>query len=411
MNRVHCRDEKGAVLIHVAIGLLGLITFSALVVDYGVLWASRRQAQNAADASAHAAAVALAFDNASDFTDSGPAKQNAVVAGANNYVWGQPSGVTPADVTFPACPDGGSTCVRADVYRDVAHADALPTYFANLAGVPQQEIRATATAEVMAGNASNCVKPWAVIDRWFENWPQPVQPWSVGSKFDKYKQNGDLDPKVLNPDVYQPPTSTDPGSGFAPFNPDGTYAADYGLQLTLKAGNANQYNAGWFQALALGGTGGAVYSANIKGCSGITVAIGESLNFDVQTEQGNKVGPTDQAVYTDSDSLCNKDPNAYWDPSLNDGRGGVAVSSYAVSPRVVAIPLISPNDISTTKNGRTSVTVQNILGMFLECPPQVSPGQGEVIGRLVTAPGLKVGSSGSGVGPQSSFLKYIALVR
>ncbi|MGH9197813.1 MAG: pilus assembly protein TadG-related protein, partial [Acidimicrobiia bacterium] len=47
-------------------GLLAVTAFSAFVVDYGVLWVGRRQAQNAADAAARAGAVSLAFDDATD---------------------------------------------------------------------------------------------------------------------------------------------------------------------------------------------------------------------------------------------------------------------------------------------------------------------------------------------------------
>ena len=50
-------------LIQVAVALLGLIALSAFVFDYGVMWVSRGQAQNSADAGALAGAVALAFDN------------------------------------------------------------------------------------------------------------------------------------------------------------------------------------------------------------------------------------------------------------------------------------------------------------------------------------------------------------
>ena len=48
----HSRSETGAVLVHAALVLIGLMALSTFVVDYGVLWASRRQAQNAADAGA-----------------------------------------------------------------------------------------------------------------------------------------------------------------------------------------------------------------------------------------------------------------------------------------------------------------------------------------------------------------------
>jgi len=52
-------DERGAILIQVTVAIVGLLAFSALVTDYGVLWAARRQAQTAADAAALAGAISL----------------------------------------------------------------------------------------------------------------------------------------------------------------------------------------------------------------------------------------------------------------------------------------------------------------------------------------------------------------
>ena len=59
------RDDRGAIIIHVALALLALIAFSAFVVDMGAMWVSRGQAQNAADAGALAGAVALMKDGGS----------------------------------------------------------------------------------------------------------------------------------------------------------------------------------------------------------------------------------------------------------------------------------------------------------------------------------------------------------
>ena len=56
-------SQRGAVLIHVAIALLGLIAFTTFVVDYGVMWVSRGQAQTSADAGALSGAISLAFDS------------------------------------------------------------------------------------------------------------------------------------------------------------------------------------------------------------------------------------------------------------------------------------------------------------------------------------------------------------
>jgi hypothetical protein len=404
-------NERGAILAHVAIALLGLVAFSAFVFDYGVLWVSRRQAQNAADAAAHAGAVALAFDDAADLSDAGPAKRSAIAAGDDNAIWGESPAIDSADVTFPACPDGTAPCIRADVYRDDAHGSALPVFFGSLAGVTTQGVRATATAQVLIGNATDCLKPWAVVDKWAEHYPVNPAPWTTNSTFDKYTKQGALDPKIATPDVYVAPTSSDPGTGFHPYDSSGRYTSDYGLELELKTDqNDFQYGAGWFMALALEDSrGGKDYKNNIKHCVGTVYKIGDEVA--INTEPGKKVGPTDQAVDLapkgDIDSIVNQDPGAHWDSTLNSGRGGVAGSAFAVSPRIVAIPLVNPDAVAdAAKNGRATVPIANIMGFFVEGVT----GKGGVLGRLITIPGLKA-TGGPTLSGSSSFMKVIALVR
>jgi len=41
-------SQRGAVLIHVGIALLGLIAFATFVADYGVMWVGRSESQTAA---------------------------------------------------------------------------------------------------------------------------------------------------------------------------------------------------------------------------------------------------------------------------------------------------------------------------------------------------------------------------
>jgi hypothetical protein len=400
------RSERGAILVHVAVILLVLAAFATFTFDFGMFWVSRRQAQNSADAAAMSGAIAMAYDGADASADSF-ARDSAYAVSQNNLVWGEGPVVDPAtDITFPVCPDGTSSCIRVDVYRDVAHGNPMPMFFGRIVGLTTQGVRATATAESMTGNATDCLKPWALIDRWTENYPK-VGPWTLNSTFDKYKSNGDLDPKIATPDVYTAPSTSSTGSGFAPVDASGKPTADYGLQLTLKTGGANLFNAGNFQALDLKCPGGQCYEDAIKSCVGITEIIGNRVTL----ETGNITGKTKQGTYSDNDSLCKQDPDAYWDSSLNNGHGGVAGSKYGTSPRLVAIPLISPDDLALAKNGKaTDVPILNIMGMFIECPPVVNPGPDTVVGRLTLMPGTKV-SGGGTVGTQSSFLKVIALVR
>lgn len=409
----HVSDsDRGAVLIHVAIVIIALLAFSAFVVDYGVLWASRRQAQNAADAAALAGAIAFAFDS-TDTSSTGPAALSARSVIQASRVWAQ---VPIADVFLgpTACPPGqAGSCVRVDVFRNQARGNPLPTYFGSLVGLTQQGVRATATAIVAVGNASDCLKPWGVIDKWQEHYPVNPGTWTATSIFNKYltsgPNKGQLDPSIPVPDLYIPPTATDPGTGFRPFDANRNYTADYGRQFSLTVGDQTdfQFATGWFAPLALfDSRGGNDYSNNIKGCVGTTYKIGDQL--DIDTEPGLKVGPTRQAVNTDIDSIVNQDPTAVWDQTINGGYGGVANSAYPASPRIVAVPLINPDEMAeVNKGGRTSVSIANIMGFFVE---GYDTSAKAVYGRLMTIPGLKVGGAAP-IGSQSAFMQAILLIR
>lgn len=460
--RQSATPERGAVLVHVAIAILGLTAFLALTVDYGILWMSRRQAQNAADAAAHAGAVSLAFDSPGNFDR---ARLSAKTVGEANLVFGQQlhieqgsgnSGDPTQDISFPnPCPPGApgvpDTCVRVNVYRN-AVKDPLPTFFARLLGRESQGVQATATAQVLTGNATDCLKPWAVADKWGEavecaNWlPKgecasgawvPNNVWTPDSTFDKYKKSGNemvLDtsiPTPPGPDYYQAPTIDDPGTSFQPFDEQGRPTSDYGLQLRLKLGsNKDRLSPGWFLALDLpgceGGGGADCYRWNIKNCNPTVYAIGDTLNVD--TEQGKMQGPTRQGVEggggPDSHipALVERDPNARWSecappdctPGIVDscapGLCPAGVNGSLVympqSPRIVPIPLFNIDEyFAGAPTGKSTVTITNIAGFFVEGMDS----DGNVVGRLVAYPGLTKGSSS--VDETAAFLRQIILVR
>ena len=422
--------ERGAVLVHTAIAMLGLMAFSALVIDYGALWLSRSQAQNAADAAALAGATSLAYDDPDDIAR---AQATAAAAGEVNLVLGEAPSIIPAtDVQLVPCPPGApglpDTCIRANVYRSAARANALPTFFAQIMGINSQDIRATATAQVQTGNAVECMKPWAVADKWDENWANGAAyngPWTTDSVFDKYKKQGNEyvpDPAVTAPDVYIAPTANDPGTGFAPFDADGEPTADYGLQMVLKIGaSEDRLSSGWFLALDLlnadgsTGSGGADYRDNIKNCNGTVYKIGDTLTVD--SEQGNMVGPTKQGVEGGGPggmALTEKDPGATWNTTTRSIQGscapGVCADGqwYARSPRIVPVPLFDIDAFfAGAPNGKTTVNITNIVGFFIE--GMCGTGNKDVCGRLVAIPGLTQG--GGSVDETASFLRKVLLVR
>jgi hypothetical protein len=239
-----------------------------------------------------------------------------------------------------------------------------------------------AIAQAAAANASNCLKPWAVLDKWTDN----PGPWTTDSEYD---------PAV---DGYTPPNGSDPGSSY-------TLEKDLGLKLTLKVGDPSDakatFGAGWFSPVDLGGTGGDAYRDAISGCAEGTYAVGGTLSV----ENGNMVGPTKQGV----DALTDLDPGAQWD-AVNKK---VINSNYSVSPRIVALPVINTqmayDEVHSAGKvqgaGNMTVKVVAILGFFVE-----GMNGNDVVGYLATKPDLLLSSGGS-VSPSAAFLKAITLVR
>jgi Flp pilus assembly protein TadG len=400
------------VLVNVAGILLALIVLTALVFDYGVQFVGRNQAQNAADAAAHAAAVSLSYIDDTVATGHPLAQQAAVAAATQNQVWNAAPDVLTTDITFPACPPGApgvaGTCVRAEVFRtnyNRGGGNPLPTFFAGIIGVANQGVRATATAQVLAGSGTaDCVKPVAIPDRWDEFRPTTAT-WTTSSTFERYQQNGQNAGQLLNPaDDYRWPTSGSTGSGF-------TLPTDYGVELSLKEGNPQDaIDPGFFYPILLdpGCTGGNCYRQAWEGCSTVQVGPGTVLN----PEPGNMIGPTKQGVQ----SLIDQDPTSYWSTSANGGRGApvggcMAAGTCSRSPRWVAIPVFdvaaydAARAIDNQHGRNTPITIVKVLGFWLDRI------QGNVVyGRIMYYPTTSV--TGTNNYPGAALLtKTIVLVR
>ena len=402
------RHEHGAVAVHVALMLVALLAFLAFAIDFGVLFASRRQAQNAADAAALAGAISLSYTNPND---QNLARNSAVAAAQRNSIWGGTPDVTTADISFPACPPGSpgvaGTCVQANVYRtnyNRANGSPLPTFFANLVGVGEQGVRASATAQLIAGSGTaDCVKPVAIPDRWVEFNPATTA-WTPTSLFARYQENGNGAGSLLTPaDRYDPPTTSSMGSGF-------TVQNDYGVELELKEGQGGQgIDPGFYYPIVLnpGCVGGSCYRDAWSGCSGIEIGPGTVLN----PEPGNMIGPTNQGVR----ALIDQDPTASWSTSANGGRGGpvggcMAAGTCGRSPRWIAIPLFNVDAYQYARavnndNGRsTPITITKVIGFWLDRI------QGnDVYGRIMYYPTTAI--SGAPIPGASAFTYNIILVR
>ena len=410
MARTSLRSNRGAILLNVATGLMVFIGVTAFVVDYGVMWVGRGQAQNAADAGALAGAVAMAFDanGWTDRTPTGPARASALRMAQQNSIWGQPPNVdVNTDVFFtglpaamcPADANGRTPCIRVDVYRNQARGNPLPAIFGLAVGVVDQGVRATATARVAVADASDCLKPWIIPDKWAEHYPVEAA-WTSTSTFETGSQQGQTWTPFNPPDAYTPPSSSGPGTGF-------TVAADLGMMVTLKAGGPQtSISPGVYFPVRIptytgGSTGGSDYRANISDCNGVAIPIGTML----ESENGNMIGPTAQGV----SALIARDPGARWDPvtkSVTNSCAQASPSCGTSSPRIVAVPIFDTALYESTKRqGLPQFKVVNILGFFLD---QMQGN--DVRGYLTEAPGLSTGTVAS-IDPQASFLTTIQLIR
>ncbi len=137
----HRRQQSGQVLVLAAISMVVLVGFLALSVDVGLLWASRRQMQTAADAAAVAAAVALRSGHSYHV-----AAQNT--SSLNGFTDGQ-NGVT----VTPNNPPQSGTYAGNSSYVEVVVKQPHSVYFLGVLGYRTIDVSARAVGSRMNGPA------------------------------------------------------------------------------------------------------------------------------------------------------------------------------------------------------------------------------------------------------------------
>jgi hypothetical protein len=402
MRSTSLRSEGGAILVQVAVGILVLITLTMFVFDYGVMWVGRSQAQNAADAGALSGAVALALDTNAAANGGEDALNSALIVAAGHTVWGQApnADANNLEAFYPVvCPDGTVTCLRVDVYRNAARGNALPMFFGRFVGLTEQGVRATATAQAAVANASDCLKPWAIPDRWIDNHDETGvidSEWTMDDRFETTVQSGKNKGQPLaNPDVYSKP-------GFT--------LQHVGTRMTLKFGNpsgSQPVAPGNFFPVALPtwdgeSRGGSDYEQNISQCNGVPVAI----DTEITSEPGAKIGPTAHGM----EDLIAQDPSATWDETTQSVQNSCAQTANpcaTISPRIIAIPVFDTGWFNEgQQTGRLQLRIVNILGFFID----QMQGQ-DVNGVFMRIPGVLLAGAGANVNPNAAFMQVPLLVR
>ena len=382
-------DRDGVALAIVAVMMIALLAILSLAIDLGMAYTARAEAQRVADAAALAGASVFQLSPL-------PADAEAQ-AEARARDWAAKNVVRNRLVNPDEDVEVWVLMAEEKVRVRVTRA-GLGTWFARFLGIDQLRVRAIAAARVMNSGATDCLKPWAVIDLFSTVNTHLVRP-DAGTLFDP-NLGHHYEPFIDGATVatgYGALPLSDWGSEFVikSADPNGDYVPEPGVFLPIRLDPSQ--NQGEDECQRGGGgsdAGGSTYRNNICSCNMAPLDIGDQLPI----EPGNMVGPTEKGV----EELISLDPLATWNPNTGE-IDGTEFSSTS-GPRVVKMVLISPAEI--VSSGMQEVTVTNFGQFFIE-GMTVQNNVARVTGRFM----YYIDGLGSGSTTEtSSLLKTLRLV-
>jgi Flp pilus assembly protein TadG len=402
------RDERGVTLVMMALMMFLILGMSALVVDYGMIKASKAEAQRAMDAAALAGASAFLIPD--------PETDYDAVARARAHDFAHKHSVRNVPIT------DGEDSVTVDLVARTVKVDwyrgNLPLWFANIFGSSTMGLAATATARASESGNAKCLKPVALPDIWENNnnitlgqgnkqVPEDVNGNDLWDYTDT-NGNGILDPGEMEPwtfntgDVYDPPTigygtayRNNLGSGYV------SKTKDYGRQVLVQAFDpkdalVESYFRTWAENETTRGTDS--MAASIRGERCTAGAVG------TEYRQGNGAKEPLGAAW---EYLINQDPSAHWD----DGDNTVDGSTYGEdwlgqSPRVITVGLYAPQYASLPQDNPIQFT--NFAKLWLDQRPCVGPGACK---NPITARFLGYVEGGAGGPAVGSLIYHLVLIK
>ncbi len=389
-------NDRGQVLVFVALLIFFLVGMAALAVDVGFMYTTRHELQRCADAGALAGASAFTTGDWNDTSMAIDRPRGIADFRARDYASRDVVVRTRLDpagevaVSFP----------RPD-HIEVVTSRNVDLFFARIFGMPQRLITARAVAKAaVAGPPENvnCIKPWAIPYPWLDD---PA----YGTD------------RSGNPDgLYE----GQPAPGETVYKDcEGGVGLCAGTRITLKVGSpsgdntspSGQQTSGQFFIIQ-GNLGGETFrGANdyrnfiVNGCFPIDL----TLPADLMT--GNKMGPTVQGVQ----DLIAMDAGSSW----SDADGAPSSSDYPYnangdwmkSPRVVRVVIYDPSvPMSGGPHGtQTYIPVGYTLAGFWIESVASQGNEGSVTGRYI--PGAAFGGESGPPGPVTGTeVKVISLV-
>lgn len=376
----HVANERGSVLALVVLLLIVLLGLSALAIDLGMLHVARGEAQRAADAAAHGGA-AYFFRNQG--ATEAEIKQEAIRVGQSNLIRGAEGDITENDVEILWDEDK----VRAHVFRTQGRQNPVRTLFARVLGFASANISASAAAELWPADASECVWPFALPDKWCLNNGVPC----TGAEYSDGLASGqgwESDHRYIS---WRYPVEINGSEKYW----TGYSDEDYGRPLIIKPQSPQgSIQPGWFFPFRIPGNQGADdYRAAIRGCETGNRVWG--VDSTLYTEPGNMVGPTQQGFQ----SLLNDFPDADWDTDCGCPVGNPEHIAGRTRPVVLFDPSNPP------AQGNMPFTVEGFAAVFFAG----FDASGDVLAYFVELLGNKPAASrnDSGANPQLKILRIV----
>jgi Putative Flp pilus-assembly TadE/G-like len=402
-NRRDRFDERGSALVMLAGLMVALLGMSALAIDLAALYATRAEAQRAADAAALAAAQTFASSGctsgAGGCVAGGPqesvARQRAQDVGAQNFVAGEAANVQAGDVSF-TYPNAEEPQITVLVARDAAHGNSIPTVFGKIFGVQTVDVSVSATAEAFNPSGSgvpigsSCLKPW-VLPNCDSGHTTPATNPNCGG-FAPF-----IDPAsgtLVNPGpvssggVIGETVTLKPGSPSSAPAPSQFYAVDLPPALTQPS---------LCPACANGSMGGgaALYRSNISCCNETSFLCGP-LPIPMNIETGNMQGPTQQGV----ECLINEQNNgsgqdilvSAWPLSITGGSFNSNpllrnVTGLTQSSSIATAPLYDGHNLCPGGSCGGTVQIIGFLQVFINNVIESGPDHGSVTATILNVAG------------------------
>ncbi len=424
------RRERGVTLVMMSLMLFLALGMSALAVDFGMIKASKAEAQRAVDAAALAGASAFLIPD--------PLVNKQIEAEARAREYAGKHTVHNIPITNPQIAVDLS---RPDTITVTYSGPQMDLWFAHAIGIPTMAVNAAATARAYETSIASCVMPVALPDLWQNNdiagsgnnppeergtpdglWSYldgqvALNGWLDGGTGNSVERElWEFDPGV---DVYDADNDGqgDYGYGTAARNSLGGSdpflhkTNDYGRQMVLmnispKDGTVSSNYYAWGYTTNDANSAQIVHDkiANVS-CELATVGT----EYPAAAGNGAQVGQISPAW----DTRIGYDPDAWWDDTDNRVRDSDFPDrdhdGLPDSPRVVIVALYDPENEMTGPSDNT-LQFNNFARIFVDKRPPGCSGpqcKDPITGRFLGF----VGGRGSGGGSTGSLIRTLQLIK